>query len=1113
MLFESGTVYVVGDMSSRRVVSRIILFLMLMGMSTFAVQLAKSSPATIKVPDDYLSVQETIDARIDGDTIFPPGYMVATSSEKYEWSMFRHDLMHSGYTIASPLHYSPIIRLKWNFQVAPAYIFYSPIIADVNDDGKAEIIIGSANNNIYCLNIDDGSLLWCFPTGYVVDGSAATADINDDGKLEVVVGSRDGKIYALKGEDGSLLWSYSTGGQIKSSPAINDVNGDGQLDIVIGSYDEKIYALDGKSGSRLWSYVTSSSIWGSPAIADVNDDDKPEVIICSNDGTVYALRGENGSIIWNRYAGSGAIYSSPAIADLDQNGELEIVVGTGHGEILVLSGRTGQFLRSYVTDGMVMSSPAIADVDHDGGLDIVFGSHDKKIYAIRGVDCSKLWEFTTGDYVDSSPSIADITGDGELEVVVGSWDRYTYFLHGRDGSLLWSFLTQDVVQSNPAIANIDEGKLIVVVGAHESNVYAFETVWTVDDDGPAHFHTIQEAIDNVGNGDTIFVRDGLYYENLVIDKSLSLIGEDRETTKISGNFSGTVIHILGDEVNIENFTIQDSGSEWLGSGIRLESDYCTITGNLVVNNNRGILVRFSDSNNILSNNIMNNEHGISMWYSSHNKLRNNVISNNRYNFGIEGFDKSDFFNDIDPSNIINEKRIYCLANRSDMTFTQEAGYIALVNCLNIKVENVTLKNNFDGMLLAYTQNLTITKNDLRDNFRGLHFVESSNIIVNRNNLENNDCGIKLEHSKNNTFFHNNFKGNSRQVEAAADCTNVWDNSYASGGNYWDDHAKTDLYSGPFQNITGCDGIIDVPYDIDEYNRDYYPLMKPYGGSHDIGIVNITTSEALIVQRQNVSINARIINYGINNETFNVTAYANEIAVQTRKTTLTYRNSTTVTLTWNTTSFPKGRYTISAKAHPVSGETDKTDNTLQGNLVKIIMQAHDIAVAGFLPCETIVGRGTNVSINITTENWGNFTETFNVTAYYNRGNATAIPIRTQAFTLTRGDSTIITFMWSTTGLDKGNYTITAAATPVPEETCTSDNNKTSWLILSMIGDITGPEGWPDGKVDMRDIGAAASAFGSYPGHPRWNPVADINQDNKVDMRDIGTVARHFGETDP
>jgi hypothetical protein len=59
-----------------------------------------------------------------------------------------------------------------------------------------------------------------------------------------------------------------------------------------------------------------------------------------------------------------------------------------------------------------------------------------------------------------------------------------------------------------------------------------------------------------------------------------------------------------------------------------------------------------------------------------------------------------------------------------------------------------------------------------------------------------------------------------------------------------------------------------------------------------------------------------------------------------------------------------------------------------------------------------------------------------------------------------------------------------------------------------GDVNG-----DGKVDIDDIYAAASSFGSYPGHPRWNPAADVNGDGYVSIDDIFIIASHFGQHDP
>jgi hypothetical protein len=73
---------------------------------------------------------------------------------------------------------------------------------------------------------------------------------------------------------------------------------------------------------------------------------------------------------------------------------------------------------------------------------------------------------------------------------------------------------------------------------------------------------------------------------------------------------------------------------------------------------------------------------------------------------------------------------------------------------------------------------------------------------------------------------------------------------------------------------------------------------------------------------------------------------------------------------------------------------------------------------------------------------------------------------------------------------------------------------------LLADVTGPNGVPDGKVDIRDLNLVAKAYGSfgpnyfYPGSPaseNWNPLADLNGDGKIDARDVDIVERSFGLT--
>jgi PKD repeat protein len=138
----------------------------------------------------------------------------------------------------------------------------------------------------------------------------------------------------------------------------------------------------------------------------------------------------------------------------------------------------------------------------------------------------------------------------------------------------------------------------------------------VDDDGGFDYENIQQAIDNAKIGDTIYVYNGTYYENVIIDKEIILNGEDKTNTFI--NNTNSVIQIISDNVFISGFTITNGLI-----GLKIEnSSKCSIKSNTIINNNIGVNIdNLSDNNLIYNNNFIKNnvnayDKGDNRWYKS-----------------------------------------------------------------------------------------------------------------------------------------------------------------------------------------------------------------------------------------------------------------------------------------------------------------------------------------------------------------------------------------------------------------------------------------------------------------------------------------------------------------
>ena len=104
---------------------------------------------------------------------------------------------------------------------------------------------------------EKGEELWKYETDGAICSKVSIADINNDGKKEIIFGSCDNNIYALD-FSGKKLWSYETDFWVVASPIIADIDNDGKQEIIAGSYDRNIYILDSE-GSYMLDYVPGIS--------------------------------------------------------------------------------------------------------------------------------------------------------------------------------------------------------------------------------------------------------------------------------------------------------------------------------------------------------------------------------------------------------------------------------------------------------------------------------------------------------------------------------------------------------------------------------------------------------------------------------------------------------------------------------------------------------------------------------------------------------------------------------------------------------------------------------------------------------------------------------------
>ena len=275
---------------------------------------------------------------------------------------------------------------------------------------------------------------------------------------------------------------------------------------------------------------------------------------------------------------------------------------------------------------------------------------------------------------------------------------------------------------------------------------------------PDEYPTITAAIANASQGDTVFVKSGVYYENPTVDKSITVTGEDPASTFVIGvggiaRGGQAVFNLTTDGVTLSGFTIQSqnySNPTNYASGVIIGGDNCAVTGNRIVGTYYGVFCSVQSYLTISQNTILSTQkEGVRICGGTNNTISDNTIA-----------------------------------------LSAQSG-IALDGYADTVIHNQLLSNN-RGIGLGAPYSL-VFGNEFSGNAKVALYVASSNSVVVANNMTNSKYGIYFTSyfaaPNNNTFYQNNIINNTQNV--ATTCTlntENWDNGVQ--GNYWSDYNAT-----------------------------------------------------------------------------------------------------------------------------------------------------------------------------------------------------------------------------------------------------------------------------------------------------------------------------------
>ncbi|MCY1059273.1 FG-GAP-like repeat-containing protein [Nannocystis sp. SCPEA4] len=298
-------------------------------------------------------------------------WVTAKADYGYEGSLALGDLEGDGWPEIITARYSHVCALdgrtgaeKWCADVPAGtscpYSYNNPSIADMDGDGVAEVVLGSAVLSATGVLLGAGTLGHGGSTSGQSDLSAVV-DLDADGVLEVVTGN------AAYDMHGNILWQN---GEVDGTVAVADFDLDGHGEIV-KTYGGGIYGME-SDGTHVWGPVNYGSLLGAAAIDDLDGDGTPELVVAGQNNLVALEWG--GAVIWTAPVSDSSGAAGPVLFDFEKDGYPEVLYAD-EVAIRFFSGLDGtlKFQSMEHSSATAFETPVVVDIDGDNHVEIVLG--------------------------------------------------------------------------------------------------------------------------------------------------------------------------------------------------------------------------------------------------------------------------------------------------------------------------------------------------------------------------------------------------------------------------------------------------------------------------------------------------------------------------------------------------------------------------------------------------------------------------------------------------------------------------------------------------------------------------------------------------------------------